>query len=156
MIITICGYDVQIDDEDIVRVESIDWHVLKTKNLIYFARHIFNGGKDKTILLHRFLLDAPDGMKVDHKDRNTFNNKKENLRLCTHAENMRNCKKNTKNTSGYKGVTCHSNCKKKKWHARIKVNKKRISLGYFVTPEEAHKAYCEASKKYHGEFGRTM
>jgi hypothetical protein len=57
------------------------------------------------------------------------------------------------NTSGFKGVTWHN--VNLQWQARIAVGGKRKSLGYFNTPEEAHKAYCKAAKAHFGEFARV-
>jgi HNH endonuclease/AP2 domain len=90
--------------------------------------------------------------EIDHEDLNKDNNAIDNLREATHSENCRNRKASPlTNTSGYKGVTWHCN----KWHAQIKHNTKVFYLGSFDEPTEAHAAYVEASKKFHGEFGRT-
>lgn len=93
------------------------------------------------------------GKIVDHKNGNTLDNKKCNLRICTNKENVRNQKINKRNTTGYKGVSY--NKRDKKYAAYIKVDGKKISLGYYLSLEVAHEAYCNASKKYHVEFGRT-
>jgi hypothetical protein len=64
-------------------------------------------------------------------------------------------RKNNKNKSTYKGVKYDKRYTNKPWNAKIQIYKKCIYLGSYETPELAHAAYCEASKKYHGEFGRT-
>lgn len=100
--------------------------------------------------MHRKIMNPPEGMCVDHKDRNTLNNKRENLRVCSHAENMRNVKP-IKSASGLKGVQRQNT----KWVANIVINGKKLFLGTFQEKEDAFNAYKEASAKYHGEFGRV-
>lgn len=88
---------------------------------------------------------------IDHKDYDALNNKIDNIRLATKAQNNFHVKIRKDNSSGYKGVFKNY----KGWGSKISVNKEIIYLGTFRTKEEAHVAYCAASKKYHGEFGRT-
>ncbi len=100
--------------------------------------------------MHRRIMNPDEGVCVDHKDRNTLNNKRENLRLCSHAENMRNVKpRNPK--SGIKGVQKIND----KWVVFIGLNGKNMRIGSFQDRIDAANAYKEASTKYHGEFGRT-
>lgn len=95
----------------------------------------------------------PDG-DIDHINGDRADNRISNLRLCDDSQNQFNVSKKTGVfTSSYKGVGFHS--RSKKWRARIRVRNKRIELGYFDTQEEAYAAYCEASKIYHGEYGRV-
>ena len=148
MIINIAGYEVVIDDEDFEKISSFQWHKRSVYKYIYFCR----GQGLRKILLHRFIMNAPKDKIVDHINTNTLDNRKCNLRLCTRTENSRNRKTNNTNVSGYKGVSKHRG----KWQAQIEIDKKPLYLGLFSTPEEAHKAYCEASKKYHKEFGRVV
>jgi hypothetical protein len=153
MIINIAGYDVLIDEDDFERVNSMKWHIRKCgKGEHLYAAHS-NSKPPHSIFLHKFILNAPYDIEVDHKNCNTLDNRKENLRMCSHAENLRNRRININNTSGYKGV---SFCKNhKRWEAQISVNGQKKRIGYFCTPEKAYKAYCEASKIYHGEFHRV-
>jgi len=87
---------------------------------------------------------------VDHRDKVRSNNRFENLRLATRVQNSQNANKSKRNTSGYKGVSFNKAARK--WTALIRVDKRSKYLGLFTTPEEAHKAYCEASTLYFGEF----
>lgn len=92
-------------------------------------------------LLHRKLLNAPDGMLVDHINKNTLDNRLENLRLVTPAENTWNRKMQAgaaPNTSGFVGVTPVKNGK---FVAGISHKNKRLNLGKFATAEEAARAY---------------
>lgn len=159
MEIDISGFKVLIDDEDFKRVSSVNWAINKhkwdTSHIAYFRRTSYDEGMHYTQSLHRFIMcmHAHDGKIVDHKNGNTLDNRKHNLRICTHTENVRNQRISSKNTTGFKGVTFDK--VKNKYLARISVNSKSIHLGRHATAEDAYAAYCEASKKYHGEFGRT-
>ena len=111
----------------------------------------------KLYRLHRlayFYVSSIDPMEnqIDHADGDTLNNKFENLRLATHADNKKNQKKYKNNTSGFKGVNWDK--KTKKWRARITVNNKKISLGYYNNKFYAALVYARAAKHYFGEFRR--
>lgn len=88
--------------------------------------------------------------QIDHIDKDRLNNKWKNLRACNASENQRNRRMHKNNTSGYKGVWLHKPTGK--WIAQIRVNKKKIVLGGYATPEEASRRYIEAAKDLHGEF----
>jgi CO dehydrogenase/acetyl-CoA synthase gamma subunit (corrinoid Fe-S protein) len=87
---------------------------------------------------------------IDHIDQNKLNNKIQNLRIATNSQNLRNRSKQVNNTSGFKGVSFHKHTNK--FQAKIKINKKQIYLGLFLSAEEAYDVYCIAAKKYHKEF----
>lgn len=114
-------------------------------------------GKKIIIRLHRVVLERILGRKLlryeecDHVDNNPLNDRRSNLRLATHQQNMRNRRLNINNTSGYKGVSLRDS----KWRARIQVDGAGIEIGSFDTPEEAYCAYCDAVIRFHGEFGNS-
>jgi hypothetical protein len=111
--------------------------------------------KGTLILLHRVIARAPDGSMVDHVDGDPCNNTRGNLRLCTHAENMRNRAPNYASETGRKGVyVARETGKKTRFRARIQIGGRRINLGRFDSPEAAAAAYAAAAKKHHGEFAR--
>jgi hypothetical protein len=87
---------------------------------------------------------------VDHRDRDRCNNAIANLREASRTQNNGNLPKRRDNISGYKGVRAHG----KWWRAVITINHQSHHLGLFRRPEEAHEAYCEASKQLYGEFSR--
>lgn len=90
-------------------------------------------------------------MVIDHKDGNPANDRWENLRLATRAENSGNDRKRKTNTSGFKGVSRYKNGK---WMAQIMWQRQTYWLGLHDTPEQAHTAYCQAAAKLKGEFAR--
>lgn len=103
----------------------------------------------RVLLLHRELVGAGPGQIVDHINRDTLDNRRENLRLCTIAENSRNTVALPRhNTSGFRGV-CRM---RQRWAAMIKVAGRQVFLGTFVAPEDAARAYDKAAALYHGDF----
>ena len=136
-----------VDEADAEMLSRYRWCYL---NVGYAARHERIDGKDRTILMHRFLLGASPEQLVDHINGNGLDNRRENIRLCTKADNQRNQRRNSKNTTGYKGVSFDK--ARGKYIASIQVLGTQIHLGRFSTAEEASKAYEEAASRYHGEF----
>jgi hypothetical protein len=87
---------------------------------------------------------------VDHRNRNGLDNQRHNLRVATHTQNRVNSGPRSDNRSGFKGV---SFCKaRNKWQAGLNSKRKYKFLGYFVSPEEAARAYDAAAKSLWGEF----
>lgn len=109
----------------------------------------------KSYRVHRIIWEMhhgpiPEKLVIDHINGNPSDNRIENLRLATHAENMRNMKMH--NTLGVKGVYRH----KKKYMSTIRTNGVSRYLGVYDTIEEAHAAYKIAAQELHGEFARTI
>ena len=84
---------------------------------------------------------------IDHRDGDKTNNKIFNLRPVNQSQNLQNISSKTKAISGCRGAYFHS--KTKKWQAKIMLDGKTKSLGYYKTPEEAHQAYIDGKKKFH-------
>ena len=143
-----------VDDDDFDELSKHKWCVSKDGNNFYAIRSIKIDGKKRTVKMHRVIMQTPKGMDTDHIDHDGLDNRKENLRICTHTENLMNTGKYKNNVSGYKGVSWDNS--RSKWKSQIKFNKKIIILGRFTDKEEAYKAYCEAAKKYHGEFNNLL
>jgi len=87
---------------------------------------------------------------IDHINGDKLDNRIENLRECSRSENHANTTISRRNTSGYKGIQLEK--RTNKWVASITVNKKRYSLGTYLTKEEAAFAYNEAAVKHFGKF----
>ena len=103
--------------------------------------------------LHRAILNPPKKMVVDHINGNGLDNRRENLRVCTVAENTKNQRLPANNKSGYKGV--HKNYKgDKRWSVNIMYKGKTRYVGRFDTPEEGARAYDAKAKELYGKFAR--
>lgn len=144
------GYVALVDYEDFEELSKFKWYA-NTEG--YAVRNKYAGFKtQQSIKMHRVILSLlkGDGKYVDHINGNVRDNRKSNLRICTQAENMKNQKIRSTNTSGFKGVSWNKQFKK--FCAYIYTNGKRTHLGYYPSAELAYKAYCKASINQHGEF----
>ena len=129
-------------DDDIIQGHV--WGITKNDNKYYVATKIKKAdGKQTTKYLHSMIMGThrwPKGFHTDHINGNTMDNRRENLRVCSHAENLENRGKTKSNTSGFKGVYANGN----NWMAQIKYKGKSKYLGTFKIKEEAARAYDAA------------
>lgn len=153
------GYVAIVDDED-ADLAAFKWNALISKSGgIYGKRWIRIDGKRYCQTLHRAVMSRVLGRpllrseEVDHIHGNTLDNRRSELRLATSKQNKFNAKRRKDNTSGFKGV--YWNKKEKKWIAQIKVDQKRLRLGGFTKPEDAHEAYRIAVVQHRGEFANS-
>lgn len=139
-----------VDDEYFEYLNQWQWSF----HAGYATRGIKRNGKTKTIHMHRVVMElfgVIDGLEVDHINGDKLDNRKQNLRICTKAENLRNRPTTSSNSSGYKGVYKSGS----NWQARISVNKKLTNLGSFKKKEDAAKAYDVEAVRVYGEFAKT-
>jgi hypothetical protein len=148
-IVTKRRHVILVSDEDYETVSKHKWYCCKSGRTRY-ASTVLHGGSIMT--MHRMILNAPEGVLVDHKDRNGLNNQRENLRLCTSSENNRN-KISLVGNNSYKGAAFHK--ASGLFHCTIAVNNRQISGGYFKTAIEAARKYDELAVLHHGEFALT-
>jgi HNH endonuclease len=143
-----------IDDEDAERVLVYKWCAWWNGKRWYVVAHEPGTGKNgRTVLLHRFIMSAPRGIVVDHRNMNGLDNRRENLRLATDSQNKCNRGRQRDNKSGFKGVSWFKPAKV--WIAQIKYKRVGYYLGYYKTAEAAAHAYDAAARKLHGEFARV-
>lgn len=137
-----------VSDKDYKTYSRFNWFAVKRHGRVYAFRG-FNG---KNHALHNFIKPPPKGKIIDHRDGNSLNNLRRNLRPATYAENGWNRKKNKNNRSGITGVSWSKAARR--WIAQIRHENKKLHLGCFSTKEEADKAYRNAERKHRGKFAR--
>ena len=110
-------------------------------------------GKYKVNAHHLIIGQPLNGLMVDHKDQNTLNNRKSNLRIVTRSFNVQNKIYNIKNISGFTGV--HWEKTRKRYIVKISHNRKSFYLGSFKNPVDAAKAYDKKALELYGEHATT-
>lgn len=132
-----------VDDADFEWLNQFKWYAKGPEGRYVYAVT----GSEKT-RMHRLIL--PEVVLVDHQNRDTLDNRRENLRPATRTDNGANAVRRTDNTSGFKGV--YWNKEKRQWVARVGVRGKRRYLGHFDDLWQAARAYDAAAKEHFGEF----
>lgn len=144
------GKFAQCDDADYESLMRYEWFAVEIRGDWYAARKAKAGEQPATIYMHRQIMGESEKPLIDHIDRNGLNNQRANLRFATRAQNMMNTARQSRNTSGYRGVVW---CKRLgKWRAQIGVNYRKIMLGTHSTKRAAAEAYDEAARELFGEF----
>tara|TARA_R110000744_G_scaffold208917_1_gene327734 strand:+ start:308 stop:859 length:552 start_codon:yes stop_codon:yes gene_type:complete len=151
-----------VDDEDYDRVvEAVTnyrkdgslwkntgkWYAWASSSGKFYA---VNGNRHQSI--HRVVMNAPNGMDVDHINGDALDNRKENLRICTRSENCWNKKVRSDSKSGFKGVYVRPNNRYYAYIGDPDRKSRHISLGTYGTPEEAARAYDKKATELHGEY----
>lgn len=143
-LIQLVNYDEStlVSDEDYIRLSCFRWFMAKG-----YAVRYANG---QTIYMHHEIIGYPtSGYHVDHIDRITLNNLRENLRIVTRGQNSQNTI--ARSPSGFKGVHKTS---KKRWKVHITYNGVKLNLGSFKDKVLAAKIYDQAAKYFYGEHAR--
>jgi len=137
-----------VDDADYKWLMQWKWSACT--NTVSRTWYVVRREQHKTIAMHRQIMECPEGKVVDHINGNGWDNRRCNLRVCTHKQNNCNSRLYSNNTSGYKGVYLNSSTGR--YVARISPDKQHISLGKFRTPEQAAVVYNMAAVTFFGEF----
>lgn len=144
------GEEFYFDLEDYDKIKDYCWHIDKDG---YVCTNGYINGKKNHKKMHRLVMNCIDRCcDIDHKNGklSKHDNRKFNLRVATRSQNNMNHDLRNDNISGVTGVSWDKN--KSRWHSRISVNNRNISLGYHINFEDAVKARKEAEEKYFGEF----
>lgn len=137
-----------VDTEDYEELAKRKWYCSAKKNRAYAMRR--RPGAEKRILMHRWIMNAPDNLFVDHIDGNGLNNRRANLRLCTPAQNARNRRPDRNCHSKYKGVTWGK--LQNKWLATISNAGRHTHLGCFKNEIDAAITYDRKAQTLHAQF----
>lgn len=138
-------YDFYIDLDDYEKVSSLHWRVSHKKRKVYAVSG--SRAKKNVVYLHNYLLNYTykNNCEVDHVDGNSFNNRKNNLRVVSRLKNIQNVSARIDNKIGIRGICYH-----KGWHSYtvdFSFNKNRFYFPHWKTLEEA--VYC---RKFAEEF----
>lgn len=155
------GYVAWVDDCDYETVSRYKWHALNPNGDTWYAvRSVWKYGPDskrKMLCMHREIMNAPEGVEVDHRvhepEPGVIDNRRSNLRLCTRRQNMGNQRlRRNQQYSCFKGVTWDRS--REKWMGRIQTPAKLLTKR-FETELEAAKWYDEQAPIIFGEFALT-
>ena len=147
------GYFAQVDDADFEWLNQWNWQARVCKHTVYATMNARKNGKRTTVQMHRVILGVTDPkIFVDHEDLCGLNNQRENIRLCTNAQNIMNIISRSNSSSRFKGV--FRNTILKKWLASIKIDGKSKHIGLYDSEEDAARNYNLFAKEHHKEFAR--
>jgi len=156
--IVLCGGSIAlVDDCDYEQLSKFRWYLLKTGSGDYaHSVEKLPERRTKMHLMHREILGAKKGEEVDHINRNTLDNRRDNLRLVNRSQNNQNgIGWVNRRTSKYKGVSPFHRPNYHPWRAQLMIDGKYIHIGYFDDEESAARAYDDAARKYFGEHARV-
>jgi hypothetical protein len=146
------GQHTIVDDDDYERLTALgSWHYDRYAKRIEAKWDKRSKTYNKRVVyMHRLIVNAADGLHVDHLNGDKLDNRKSNLQVCTARENaIRQQVYPKRGSSRFKGVSYDK--RRNKWKAVIGHNYKRIDIGRFNTEQEAADAYDTFSKKLHGK-----
>jgi len=149
------GRFAKVDDPDFEKVSKFKWRMASCRGGTgneYAVTYMRIDGELKIIYMHRYITGSSS--TLDHKNGDSLDNRRENLRAATRVENGRNRKLQV-HSAPYKGVSLFKASKTPKWQAYGAKSGKNVHLGYFQSPELAAEAYDNFALANYGQFART-
>lgn len=145
------GYYVLVDASDFPLIADYSWHASGDgETIVYANTWSYRSGIRRPLRMHRLIMNPPDNLVVDHKNGNTLDNRRSNLRVCTSRENNLNLPGKPNTSSQFKGVKWRA--ERGTWIATIYVDGRTQYLGSTRDERAAAKLYNEAAKLHFGEF----
>lgn len=157
--------DIPLTRGQVAIIDVEDWHLIKDYKWCaqwspskkgYYAVSTSSektkAGRNKTVWMHRIIMEATGKVVVDHIDGHGLNNTKDNLRIVGHRENAINRRLRSDSTSKVPGVSFDK--ESKKWKVHIVINRKQVTLGRFADYDEAVAVRKAAEDEHYGEFAR--
>lgn len=148
-----CGRVTLLDWDDVETVGGADlWLMHIGVERTPYVSVSLRGARIGT--LHRLLLKVGDGVWVDHRNGDTLDNSRKNIRACSPSQNAMNRRKPRAGRYGpvtgsiYKGVGLLAKALHPTWYAKIS----RRHIGSYATEIEAAHAYDDAARREFGEF----
>ena len=135
-----------VDPADYANLIRYKWWASKNTRTFYARTRV----DSRDIAMHRFLMNPPKAMVVDHIDHNGLNNQRSNLRICTPNQNMRNRRPNRRKIVKYKGVTYYKD--RDRYQVSIQYQRQKVAIGLFKNEIKAAKEYDKMAKKLFGEY----
>lgn len=135
------GQSVYVDEEDFRSLNKYKWRAQRAGKTFYAVREVRRDKKRFSEYMHRRIMSFPTDKEVDHIDGDGLNNRRSNLRVVTKSENGFNQHKHRNNADSLGTRHIGYGKRKKRYTAQIAFNGRQINLGYFLTQQEAHRAY---------------
>ena len=144
------GAEILVDRADYDRLNQYRWFAAGTKNG-YAGRSVTRNGKSRVCYMHRELLAPPPGFVVDHVNGNPLDNRRSNLRICTHSQN---CVNRTVSHNSYGFVGIGYDPVQDRYQAGVTQDGARFRGPWRLTAKEAAKDYDCLARGVHGEYAR--
>ncbi len=135
-----------IDATEANNVKGIKW------GLSYYNYAKTDANIEERVLSRWLMRPIPRGIEIDHKDGDTLNNRKSNLRYATSSQNSANTLRKPRASSNFKGV--YFDPRNSRWYSRATYQYKTYYLGRFDSKTEAALAYNKKAIEIHGEFAK--
>jgi hypothetical protein len=137
------GFFAMVDDEDYEWLSKWKWCAHRVHRSVYAVRNrqVSDGPGPRQILMHRAILNPPDGMETDHFNGNGLDNRRQNLHPVTCSVNGAN-QRHPQNRKHDLPMGVHRS--RRKFQAQIGIEGHHSYLGTFNTPEEASQVYMAA------------